>query len=153
VILTGHFDYLAYQYGVLFLVSAGNVRQRLRVPAFRTSVEFEGATPEEREQAILFALNANKSQRTLFSPAESLNPLTIGTAHSGSGFNGALPANLIDPFTDEELPNIVSAMGLGFRKIVKPELLLQGGRAPVRVVSSGDEIEMPRHRVQPACSE
>lgn len=65
-----------------------------------------------------------------------MNALSIGGAHAGSGA-GALPAGRFDPFTDGELPNILSAMGLGFKKIVKPELLFAGGRAPVRVVASG----------------
>lgn len=140
-------DYLAHRYRVLFLVSAGNIMDRLMIPDFRTSVEFEAAAPEERESAILAALNANKSQRTLFSPAEALNILTIGAAHCGSAFNGGMPGNLIDPFTDEELPNIASAMGLGFRKIVKPELLFEGGRAPVRIVASGSHVEIAPVRV------
>ena len=133
-------DYLSNRYRVLFLVSAGNVFDRLSVPPFRTLIEFEAATAEARELAILSALNAHKSFRTLFSPAESLNSLTIGAAHSGSAFHGNLPANLFDPFTDTELPNIASAMGLGFRKVVKPELLFDGGRTPVRVVASGDDV-------------
>jgi hypothetical protein len=133
-------DYLSNRYRVLFLVSAGNILDRLPVPAFTTSAQFEAATPEEREQAILAALNGNKSQRTLLSPAESLNTLTIGAAHSGSAFNGNLPGGRFDPFTDEELPNIVSAMGLGFKKAVKPELLFAGGRAPVSVVAAGSGV-------------
>ena len=133
-------DYLSNRYRVLFLVSAGNILNRLSVAAFNTSAEFEAATPADREQAILDALNSNKSQRTLLSPAESVNTLTIGAAHSGSAFNGDLPNGRTDPFTDEELPNIVSAMGLGFKKIVKPELLFSGGRAPVRVVASGGGV-------------
>jgi hypothetical protein len=130
-------DYLSNRYRVLFLVSAGNILDRLPVAGFNTSIEFETATPADREQAILDALNNNKSQRTLLSPAESLNALTIGAAHSGSAFSGNLPNGRTDPFTDEELPNIVSAMGLGFKRIVKPELLFSGGRAPVRIVASG----------------
>lgn len=133
-------DYLAHRYRVLFLVSAGNITDRLVVTMFNTSREFEDASPEDRERAILAALNDNKSQRTLLSPAEAVNVLTIGAAHSGSAFNGGLPANLFDPFTDEGLPNIASAMGLGFRKTVKPDLLLEGGRAPVRVVGSGSGV-------------
>jgi hypothetical protein len=135
-------DYLSNRYRVLFLVSAGNVLDRLPVAAFNSSVEFEAATPEERESAILLALNDYKSQRTLLSPAESINALTIGAAHSGSAFTGQLPNGRFDPFTDEELPNIVSAMGLGFKKIVKPELLFAGGRAPVSVVASGAGIKI-----------
>jgi Subtilase family len=133
-------DYLAYRYRVLFLVSAGNVMDRLTLPDFNTSQEFEDAPAEDREKAILAALNNNKSQRTLFSPAEAINVLTIGAAHSGSAFDGALPASLVDPFTDEELPNIASAMGLGYRKTVKPELLLEGGRTPVRIVGFGGSV-------------
>lgn len=133
-------DFLAHRYHVLFLVSAGNVLDRLVIPDFATSQEFEEAEPEEREKAILSALSANKSQRTLFSPAESVNALTIGAAHKSAVFNGGLPANLIDPFTDEGLPNIVSAMGLGYRKAVKPDLLFEGGRMPVRVVGAGGSV-------------
>ena len=135
-------DYLSYRYHVLFLVSAGNILDRLPVSAFATSAQFEDASPEQREQAILAALNGNKSQRTLLSPAESVNSLTIGAAHAGSGFTGNLPDGRYDPFTDEDLPSIVSAMGLGFRKVVKPELLFAGGRAPVRIGASGGRIEI-----------
>jgi hypothetical protein len=140
-------DYLSNRYRVLFLVSAGNILDRLPVAAFDTSIEFDAATPEAREQAILDALNSNKSRRTLLSPAESLNTLTIGAAHSGSAFNGNLPNGRTDPFTDEELPNIISAMGLGFKKIVKPELLFSGGRVPVRVVASGGGVVIAPVRV------
>jgi hypothetical protein len=133
-------DYLAHRYRVLFLVSAGNVLDRLVVPDYQSSREFEQADPEEREKAILAALNSNKSLRTLLSPAESVNALTIGAAHKSAVFNGTLPGGMIDPYTDERLPNIASAMGLGYRKAVKPDLLFEGGRAPVRVVASGDSV-------------
>jgi hypothetical protein len=140
-------DFLAHRYRVLFLVSAGNVLDRLVIPDFATTREFEDADPEEREKAVLAALNANKSQRTLFSPAEAINALTIGAAHKSAIFSGGLPANLIDPFTDECLPNMVSAMGLGYRKAVKPDLLLEGGRMPVRIVGSGGSVTvMPADR-------
>lgn len=133
-------DFLAHRYRVLFLVSAGNVLDRLVIPDYRSSREFENADPEEREKAILAALNSNKSLRTLLSPAESVNALTIGAAHKSAVFNGNLPGDMIDPFTDERLPNIASAMGLGYRKAVKPDLLFEGGRTPVRVVGSGDSV-------------
>lgn len=134
-------DYLAERYRILFLVSAGNVIDRLVVPDYPTSKAFEEANPTEREKAILTALLNNKSQRTLLSPAESINSLTIGAAHKSAIYdNSALPATLIDPYTDENLPSIASAMGLGHRKAVKPDLLLEGGRIPVRVVGSGGSI-------------
>jgi hypothetical protein len=131
---------LAHRYRILFLVSAGNVFYRLEIPNYLTLREFEYAAPEAREKAILAALNANKGRRTLFSPAESVNALTIGAAHRSAVFNGALPGNLIDPFTDESLPSIISAMGLGHRRAVKPDLLFEGGRVPVRVVATGGSV-------------
>ena len=139
-------DYLAYRYRVLFLVSAGNVLDRLTVPDFKTGTDFENAQPAVRERAILAALNANKSERTIFSPAEAMNALTIGAAHRGSAFNGNLPATLIDPFTDEELPNIASALGLGYRKALKPDLLFEGGRTPVRIVGAGGSVTIQPSR-------
>jgi hypothetical protein len=69
-----------------------------------------------------------------------MNSLTIGAAHTGSAFNGVLPAGLFDPFTVEHLPNVASAIGLGFRKVVKPELLFPGGRTPVRIMASGGAL-------------
>ena len=133
-------DFLAHCYHVLFLVSAGNVNDQLVISGYRTLQEFEEASQEEREKAILAALNANKSQRTLYSPSESVNAMTIGAAHKSAIPNSNLPTGLINPFTDERLPNIVSAMGLGYRKGVKPDLLFAGGRMPVRVVATGDDV-------------
>lgn len=135
-------DYLSWRYSVLFLVSAGNIIDRLRIEGYATWREFEDATPEERERAVFASLNAQKSQRTLLSPAEAMNALTIGAAHSGSAFNGILPAGRIDPFTTEDVANIISAMGLGFKKVVKPELLFSGGRAPVTMAASGGQLEV-----------
>lgn len=135
-------DYLAYEYRILFLVSAGNIQHRLPVPGFANLTAFEAATPDARERAMLLGLNAQKSHRTLLSPAEAMNILTIGAAHSGSGYTGVFPAGRFDPFTDEDLPNVVSAMGLGFKKTVKPELLFAGGRAPVHVVAAGTRLEV-----------
>lgn len=131
-------DYLSHRYGVVFVVAAGNIMDRFAVAGFSNSIEFEAASPEARETAMLKALDANKGNRTLFSPAEAINAMTIGAAHAGSAFDGSLPAGMLDPFTDTTVPNVASAMGLGFRKAVKPELLFAGGRAPVRFVGSDD---------------
>ncbi|WHZ24752.1 MAG: hypothetical protein OJF47_003864 [Nitrospira sp.] len=135
-------DYLAYRYNLLFLISAGNILERLPVQGFTNWSDFETASPEDREKKILSSLNAQKSQRTLLSPAECMNALTIGAAHKGSAFNGTLPTGQLDPFTDDGLPNIASAMGLGFKKVIKPELLFPGGRTPVMFASSGTELQV-----------
>jgi hypothetical protein len=72
-----------------------------------------------------------------------MNALTIGAANTGSAFTGNLPPGRFDPFTDPDLPNFTSAMGLGFKKSVKRELLLDGGITPVMIAASGvDGVEL-----------
>ena len=63
-------DYLAESYGILFLVSAGNVTSPLPVSAFSDWTSFEDADPEDRERAVLQALADNRAWRMLLSPAE-----------------------------------------------------------------------------------
>ena len=142
-------DYLAYRYKVQFLISAGNVLDQLAVSGFGTLKELEDSSPDEREAFILNSVNDAKAGRTLLSPAEAVNALTIGAANSGSAFTGDLPQNLIDPFTDEELPNVASAVGLGYRKTIKPDLLIRGGRTPVQFSGHGDGNSV---KIRPATS-
>ena len=135
-------DFLSHKYRVLFLVSAGNITHKFPVSAFNTLSDFEAANPEEREWEVLKALNANKSQRTMLSPAESVNALTIGASNDGSAFTGQLPNGRYDVFTVPDLPNVASAMGLGFKRAVKPDLLFDGGRIPIQIVASGAGLEI-----------
>jgi hypothetical protein len=130
-------DHLAEHYGVLFLVSAGNVIDDLPVPGYQTWAEFESATPEDREKAILNALNARKAERTLLSPAEALNVLTIGAWHEDAVASRIAGANTLDPFQNSDLPNISSALGLGHRRTIKPDLYLPGGREHISFRSTG----------------
>lgn len=135
-------DWLAFRHRILFLVSAGNVLQGLPLSSFRTWTEFEDASPTERQQAVLTALNANKSRRSLFSPAEALNVLTVGAAHSDAHESEHLPAVAVDPFVSGRLPNVSSALGLGHRKVVKPDILLDGGRELVRMRHNHSLLEI-----------
>ena len=140
-------DYLAYRYKVQFLVSAGNVTDKIVVSGFGTLTELENASPDRREKLILDAVNDSKIHRTLLSPAEAINVLTVGAANSGSAFDGSGSRGLVDPFTDEEMPSIISAMGLGYLKTVKPDLLVEGGRTPVRFLGRAGENSI---RIAPA---
>ena len=133
-------DYLADRYGILFLVSAGNVTQPLPLDEFPNWTSFEDAEPGERERASLQALFNHKAYRTLLSPAEALNIVTVGALHDDafSGQRGVVA----DPYEDGALPNISSAQGLGHRKIVKPDIHLPGGREHVRFQASGETLSV-----------
>jgi hypothetical protein len=118
-------DWLAHEYGMLFLVSAGNHRQPLNLGL--TSEEFEGADAGSRQRLTLSALRADASSRRILSPAEATNVLTVGARHDD--------ASTVPLHNDRELcscrglPSPLSALGLGFAKAPKPELLVSGGRA------------------------
>ncbi|HEV8238597.1 MAG TPA: S8 family peptidase [Thermoanaerobaculia bacterium] len=133
-------DYLAASYSILFLVSAGNIRSDLTIPDFDQWADFENALPEQRERAVLAALNAAKHERSLLSPAESINALTIGSQH----FDNVAPrpprGMAVDPFDDSELANTSCALGLGYKRAVKPELFFPGGREYLHMAAAGGGV-------------
>ena len=133
-------DMLSERFGILFLVSAGNVTSPLPVPGFSTWTAFEDASTEDRERAIMQGLSEQKSQRTLLSPAEGLNVVTVGAWHEDSVPDSHQNVRGIDPFSGSDLPNVSSALGLGHRKVIKPELHLPGGRERLTFLSTGSDL-------------
>ena len=136
-------DYLAERFGILFVVSAGNVTDPLPVPTFTGTTDLEAATAADRQKAILSALDGQRSQRTLLSPAEALNVITVGAWNedavgrvNGSGI-------VYEPYVHAG-PNITSALGLGHRKVVKPDIFMPGGRELFSIVSTGGQLSI-RH--------
>ena len=133
-------DFLSDRYHVLFLVSGGNVREPLTIADFDTWTAFEAASPADRERAVLKALDAAKSERTILSPAESINALTIGAHHHDSLTTRQGGVGVLDPFEDSSLPNASSGLGLGYRRMIKPELYLPGGREYVTLRRAGASL-------------
>ena len=135
-------DFLSNRYHLLFLVSGGNVAEPLDIPDFNHWAAFQNATPEERERAVLVALNTAKSERTILSPAEALNALTIGAQHHDNVTARQVSANVADPFEDNSLPNVSSGLGLGHRRMVKPDLYLPGGCEHVQMQATGKGLRV-----------
>lgn len=122
-------DHLADRFSILFLVSAGNVIDPLPVPAFSGLTDLEQATPGDRERAVFEALAQQRSQRSLLSPAEALNVITVGAWHEDAvGAANHSSSLVFAPYEDDPGPNITSALGLGHRKVVKPDIFMPGGR-------------------------
>lgn len=117
-------DWLSWEYQILFLISAGNQTAEigLNVPRGR----LRHLAPQEVQRATLLALESDGINRRLLSPAEAINALTIGAAHSDASVVGALGSR-INPYVSADLPSPVSAIGLGYRRAVKPDILLNGG--------------------------
>ncbi len=133
-------DFLSVRHNILFLVCAGNVPTPLALAEFNTWADFENAEPATRERAVLAALNAAKHERSILSPAESLNALTIGAHHHDNLQTRVSAPTAVDPFDDHEMPNPSSALGLGFHRTVKPDIYLPGGREHLRMQSAGGGV-------------
>lgn len=135
-------DRLAYRFGILFLVSAGNVTEEFPVRAFATGRDFEDAQEGARASAVLRALADIQADRRLLSPAETVNGLTIG----GRNMDWVPPADRafaranVNPYAALDTANPSSALGPGFADAVKPDILMPGAREHLRVVRSGGEI-------------
>lgn len=115
-------DWLQYRYRVLVLVSAGNQTDELELPA-----DIDLSDPSEVQHETLCSLQRAAGLRRLLSPAESVNAITVGAAHSDA--SGPAPADgRVEPLIGAELPAVCSALGAGVRRAVKPDVLLPGGR-------------------------
>jgi hypothetical protein len=136
-------DWLSFRYGVVFLVSAGNHTADLELAADAALDE-----PRELQHEVLCAVQRSAALRGLLSPAESVNALTVGAAHAdGSTFPG--DDDRIEPIVEGALPSVVSALGPGVRRAVKPDLLLPGGRQLLRL-EPGFDGRSPRASVPPS---
>lgn len=131
-------DRLAYEYGILFVVSAGNVLDSFEVPSYTTRTAFEDADPDARARAVLGAVGGLMAQRRLFSPAETVNGVTVGACSHDDvpASERAGARNAIAPYSDIEMANSSSALGPGYSAAVKPDILMPGSRE--RLVMQGN---------------
>ena len=121
-------DWLAWRYGVLFVVSAGNCPHTIVLPP---------GEPDDQEQVIR-SIAADARHRRLLSPAESVNALTVAALHEDASTDPPAPG-WRDPYTTAGLPSPINAQGMGYRRGIKPDLLAVGGRVVMqRAWNAGD---------------
>jgi hypothetical protein len=137
-------DYLAFRYGILFVVSAGNQFGDLETPNVGT-IEFEASSALERARTALNASGQSMASRRILAPAESINALTVGGLHGDAHPAPAhLPASTFDVWANTGLCNVSSALGPGYGGATKPDVLALGGRHHVRLAPAGKG-----HRLSP----
>lgn len=119
-------DYFSHKHSLLFVVSAGNIFSKFPVVEFRNIAAYDAADETTREAAVLGSIEMSKATRTMLSPAESVNALTIGAVHA----DYAEPDHTAppDPYPTFAMTNLASAVGLGANRSVKPDFLEAGGR-------------------------
>ena len=116
------------------MVSAGNIGDLLLRGVSR--LEFEDTDDNSRRVFVRNALQATAYDRTLLSPAECVNGITVGAISRDLVDHGALPTAGV--FTlegdSESMPQMTSALGLGLHRAIKPDLMQVGGRQEVRAL-------------------
>ena len=120
-------DWLSYEYRVLFCVSIGNCADHIDMGMPHSA--FDALTDKQKAQATLKSISKTLPSRRLLSPAESLNSLTVGSIHADeSGESHPMYARRVNIMPNTDLISVAMRFGHGFRRSVKPEILLPGGR-------------------------
>lgn len=124
-------DWLQHKYKVLVLVSAGNSNNSTLVLDTAPGT-LQGMTPLQREAIATRALLRDDLDRRILAPAESVNALTIGAIHADASTVPQVPGRYL-LFAERGIAPY-SAPGPGFRRGIKPDILLPGGRCLYREV-------------------
>lgn len=118
-------DWASWNYGALIVVSAGNHLQEIEVDRLPDEVDQLSATELQRE--TLGALAEAIAYRRLLPPSEGVNVLSVGACPADEAvMNDTAP--LRELISSAALPAPFSPLGPGFRRSIKPEVLMPGGR-------------------------
>lgn len=120
-------DWLAYEYRVLFCVSSGNYCDDIDIGL--NHQQFAALSDGERVSATVKAISNSLTCRRLLSPAEAINAITVGAAHADDSGDAYPQFGLrIDVLPSQTMFSPATRLGFGFRRSIKPEILMPGGR-------------------------
>ncbi|MBB3997483.1 S8 family peptidase [Aureimonas pseudogalii] len=129
-------DHLAYRHDLLFVVSAGNIETPFAIGGYASRAEAVAADELALQSSILNSLERSTGTRGILCPAEAVNALTVGAVHE-DGSNGN-PGAHHDPFPPFGMTNVGSAVGFGFNRSIKPDIVEAGGRQFVTIAENDD---------------
>jgi hypothetical protein len=115
-------DWLAVQYNLLFVVSAGNHRSPIVIPA-----QAAGNLDNARSEALKAARSTSRL-RSILPPGDAMNALTVGATHDDAAGEIDLPDTAWD-INGPRMPALYGAVGPGVGRSIKPDLHHGGGRA------------------------
>jgi len=134
-------DWLSYKYNVLFIVSAGNCTDDLDFSAFQGSFNTLIANGAQLKNEVIKNMFNNNRHRKIIAPAESINAITVGASdHDSLDFQVPNERVLLADTSFHLSPT--SRMGLGYKRSIKPEVLLPGGRVLFRQVAGQSILTM-----------
>ena len=143
-------DWLAWKYGLLFIVSAGN--QLGKIVLETPSSKWRSLSQTELVAQTLTALRKSQAQRRPLSPAEAINAVAVGAIHTD---NSQAPErqHRVDLLPGNGLPSPIGTISLGFQRALLPTILMPGGRqlfhAPLMEVGDLAVFEPDEKSIQP----
>lgn len=114
-------DWLALEFNVLFIVSAGNYTDPIPLPRDAT------ADASRVRSAVEHAVHSTGILRSILPPGDAMNALTVGAVHADAAPDAPESATVWD-LTRPGAPALYSATGPGVERSVKPDLYHVGGR-------------------------
>lgn len=136
-------DRLSYRFGILFVVSAGNHSAPFDVPNYTNFSQFESEQEAQRARRTMSAIGQLVAERRLLSPSESVNGVTVGAANVDAVTpTERMATRNVDPFPGIATSNPSSALGPGFAKSVKPDILMPGAKEHMSFVASGTTLSI-----------
>lgn len=148
-------DWLAVKHNVLFVVSAGNHLDKhpdyLKLDIALSA--FGAAQAGDVQHSTVRSLVEQAHARRLLSPAEAMNALTVGALQRDLGPANSAPT-IRELTCSPSCPSPLSALGLGYGRSVKPDILAPGGRAhykPATIPSGFAEFSVVESERSPGC--
>lgn len=118
-------DWLSVKYNLLFVTSAGNTDGQIKFNHTRTN--FASLSQQQIQLDALKGIQQTERFRALLAPADSINCLTVASSHMDS--SGARPVGeAFNMYVDQNLISPYSRIGPGFRRSIKPDIVVPGGR-------------------------
>ena len=140
-------DFLSYKYKILFIISAGNHREIVRL-VNKSFAELKSFDVSQRSKVFGEAIKNNQRNLKILAPAESLNGLTIGALYDD--FTNTDETDRFIWAVDRGLPSPISAIGKGYRSVITPDLFYYGGREFIKGRFDG-KIDCVESSREPGC--
>jgi len=132
-------DWLALEYNVLFIISAGNHVDPISIPA-KSALDRDSA-----RVAALKSVHNRQIVRGILPPGDAMNAVTVGAVHADGAPDPSESSNVWDLSRSGD-PALYSATGPGVGRSVKPDIYHVGGRRlfmrPVKQADSGSDVDL-----------